>query len=251
MTATGKAAALVMAAILAGCVSTGSDMPQSHPRDAAKLNAEMGLQYMEQGDDELAMEKLQHALKLDPHSADANHYIALLDVKLGKSKEAEEHFRAALDGTPNDPNLLNNYGLFLCRQRHLDEAQEKFLAAAKQPFYRTPEVAYNNAGVCAMEVPDLAKAEEYFRAALRLNPKMPDALYEMAVLSFKQQQYLHARAFLQRYMESAGASPQVLLLAARVERKLGDETSAAKFARQLRDTFPTSPEADALSEVTP
>lgn len=251
MTRTGKAAAAMMVLAMAGCVTTGGDVPESHPKEAASLNAQMGLQYMEQGNDELAMEKLQHALKLDPHSAAAHHYIALLDVKLGKNKEAEEHYHRALDETPNDPNLLNNYGLFLCRQHRLDEALEKFLAAAKQPFYRTPELAYSNAGVCAMEVPDLKKAEDYFRAALRQNPKMPDALYGMADLSYKQQRYLRARAFVQRYLDAAPAGPQVLLLATQVERKLGDQASAARYADQLRNKFPTSPEADVLDEAAP
>lgn len=236
---------------LGGCVSSGGSMPQSHPHDAAQLNAQMGLEYMEQGNDELAMEKLQHALELDPHSADANHYMALLDVKLGRNNEAEDHYRRALSEQPNDPNILNNYGLFLCRQKRLDEARDKFLAAAKQPFYRTPEVAYTNAGICAMEVPDFKKAEEYLRAALRQNPAMPDALYEMAHLSFEQKQDLHARAFVQRYLEVAPAGPQLLLLAVRIERRLGDETSAMKYANQLRSKFPTSPEADALDEAAP
>lgn len=244
--------ALAMALLALGaCVSSGGGLPEGHPHEAAQLNAQMGLQYMEQGSDELAMEKLERALKLDPNSADANHYMALLDVKLGKNKEAEEHYRRALSGRPNDPNMLNNYGLFLCRQKRLDEAQDKFLAAAKQPFYRTPEVAYTNAGVCAMEVPDFQKAEEYFRAALRQNPTMPDALYEMADLSFRQQQYLPARAFVQRYIDAAPVGPQILLLAARVEHQLGDQASAMKYANQLRSKFPTSPEADALGQGAP
>jgi len=246
-----KIVMVILLPALSACVTTGGDMGPAHPRDAAAINAQMGLEYMEQGNDELAMEKLQHALKLDPDSADANHYIALLYVKLGDNKEAEQHYHRALSARPNDPNLLNNYGLFLCRQKRLDEAQEKFLAAAKQPFYRSPEVAYTNAGVCAMAVPDFKGAEDDFRAALRQDPKLPEALYGMADLSFKQQRYLPARAFVQRYLDAAPAGPRILLLAARIERKLGDEASAMKYADQLRSKFPTSPEADAVNEAAP
>ena len=247
MTGLGKIWALVLVLTVTGCVTTGGDeMPKSNPRDAAKINAELGLQYMEQGNDELAMQKLQHALKLDSRSADAHHYIALLYVKLGKNSEAERNYSEALALTPSNPMLLNNYGLFLCRQGKLEEAQKKFLAAAKQSFYKTPEVAYNNAGICALEVPDQAKAEEYFRDALKVNPNMPDALFEMADLKFKQGKYLHARAFIQRYLDVAPVAPAVLLLAIKVERNLGDQGNAAKFAKQLQDKFPTSQEAESL-----
>lgn len=238
--------AFMMAAVLlaTGCTSSGP-MP-SNPHTAAELNARLGLAYMEQGEDEQAMAKLKHALKLDPDSAPANHYIAELYKKLGKNREAEEHYRKALSVTPSDPMLLNNYGVFLCRQGRLDEARDKFLDAAKQPFYKTPEVAYNNAGLCALEVPDTAKAEEYFRAALRANPNMADALYEMADLKFKQQEYLSARGFLQRYLDVAPAGAPVLWLGVRVERQLGDRATAERYARLLQEKFPTSEETALL-----
>jgi type IV pilus assembly protein PilF len=246
MTSGKQAAIILLMLALVACTSSGT-MP-SNPHTAADINAQLGLAYMEQGNDELAMQKLQHALKLDSNSANAHHYIAQLYVKMGNNSEAETHYRKALSLTPSNPMLLNNYGVFLCRQRRLDEARDKFLAAANQPFNKTPEVAYNNAGLCALEVADTAKAEEYFRDALRVNPTMPDALYEMADLKFKQQQYLYARAFLQRYLDVAAVSPAILWLGVRVERNLGDEASAARYAKQLQEKFPTSQEATVLRE---
>jgi type IV pilus assembly protein PilF len=237
-----------MTAAAAGCSTTATGPMQSNPQTAAHLNAELGLAYMEQGNNEEALKKLKHALELNPDSASANHYIAELYRKLGKTREAETHYRKALSLTPSDPMLLNNYGVFLCSQQRLDEALEKFQAAVKQAFYKTPEVAYDNAGLCALQIPDTAKAEEYFRNALRLNPRMPDALYELADLSFKQGKYLHARAFVQRYLDVAKPNPQILWLAVRVERKLGDKAAAAGYAKQLRKRFPTADETVLLEE---
>jgi type IV pilus assembly protein PilF len=237
-----RALILAVMATATGCSTTETGALQSNPRTAADLNAELGLAYMEQGNNEEALKKLQHALKLDPDSANANHYIAELYRKLGKNREAEEHYRKALSVAPSDPMLLNNYGVFLCGQHRLDEALKKFLAAVKQPFYKTPEVAYDNAGLCARQIPDTAKAEEYFRSALRLNPRMPDALYELADISFQERKYLHARAFVQRYMDVATPNPQILWLGVRVERQLGDQVAAAGYAKRLKERFPTAEE---------
>lgn len=225
-----------------GCSTTDTSMMQSDPKAAADLNAQLGLAYMERGDNQVALKKLLHALQLNPDSASANHYIAELYRKMGENRKAEKHYRKALSLTPSDPLLLNNYGVFLCSQHRLDDALEKFLDAVKQPFYKTPEVAYNNAGLCALQIPDEAKAEEYFRSALRANPHMHDALYELADLSYKQGKYLHARAFVQRYMDEAKSNPQILLLGVKVERKLGNEAAADRYVAQLKERFPTAEE---------
>jgi type IV pilus assembly protein PilF len=245
MTAGGRVSAVLLILAVMGCTSSGGVMP-SNLRNAAAINAELGLAYMEQGNEELAMDKLQLALKQDPESADAHHYIAQLYMKLGKNGEAEEHYRKALSLSPANPMLLNNYGVFLCGQKRLAEAEKKFLEAVKQPFYKAPEMAYNNAGLCALQVPDPVKAEEYFRDALRVNPRMPDALYSMADLKFKQRDYFYSRAFLQRYLEVAPATPAILWLGVRMERGLGNEASAAKYAKQLQDEFPMSQETALL-----
>ena len=233
---------VVLAGLLAAC--TAHKKIDSHY--AADINAQLGLAYMQQGENERAMEKLRYALSIDPNLATANHYIAELYQRIGQDQEAEKHYRKALAATPTEPMLLNNFGVFLCKQHRLAEAENLFLTAAKQPFYKTPEVAYGNAAVCALEMPDPVKAEEYLRAALRLNPQMPESLYALSELKFNQQDYLSARAFLQRYFDVASASPQSLWLGVRIERKLGDESAAQQYAAQLRQRFPSAHETELL-----
>src|SRR3569623_3792385 len=114
----------------------------------------------------------------------------------------------ALSLTPSEPLLLYNYGVFLSKQKRLDEAETQFLSAAKQPFYKTPEMAYAHAALCAREKPAPVKAEEYLRMALRLDPRMAQALYAMAELKIAPHENLCARAFLQRYFDVVCASPQ-------------------------------------------
>jgi len=238
---------IVLACLLAACVGPGN---KANSRSAAEVNAELGLAYLQQGEDERAMEKLKHALTLDPNLASAHHYIAELYQKIGDNEAAEQHYRKALSLTPSEPMLLNNYGVFLCKQHRLDEAETQFLSAAKQPFYKTPEMAYANAALCAREKPDPVKAEEYLRMALRLDPRMAQALYAMAELKFDQHEYLSARAFLQRYFDVASASPQSLWLGVRVERELGDAATAAQYAARLQKDFPLARETEVMRAET-
>jgi type IV pilus assembly protein PilF len=118
------------------------------------------------------------------------------------------------------------------------------------PIYAHPDQAYANAGVCAAQIPDAAQADQYFRKALEVNPSMPQALFSLAQLSYNQKKYLQSRAFLERY-DGAGLPPrpEVLYLGVQTERALHNQQGAADYAKKLVKLFPSSPQAQQLTEA--
>jgi type IV pilus assembly protein PilF len=93
------------------------------------------------------------------------------------------------------------------------------------------------------------KAEAYFRNALAKNPRFPDALLQLTNIAFESDNLLQARAFMQRFMAAAPANPQILWLGVRIERGLGDDNAADRYAAELKDKFPTSNEVTQLLEL--
>jgi type IV pilus assembly protein PilF len=87
------------------------------------------------------------------------------------------------------------------------------------------------------------QAEEYFRKALQSNPEYAPALKEMLKLSYDNQQYMSARAFLERYMAVAKHTPETLWYAFQTERAMGNYQAADEYQEQLINNFPTSKEA--------
>ena len=213
---------------------------------AASVNVQLGAGYMREGKNELALSKLQRALDEDPKLPSAHYVIAILYERLRMFDKADAHYQRAVSLAPDDPEARNNYGTFLCGQNRLKDADEQFLAAVKNPLYKTPEFAYTNAGICALRVPDEAKAERYFRQAIEVNPQFGDALYQLAELNFNRQHYLPARAYLQRHLEVSPHSAAALWLGIRIERALGDKRAAADYAKLLKTNFPNSKETELL-----
>ncbi|MGD8312277.1 MAG: tetratricopeptide repeat protein, partial [Gammaproteobacteria bacterium] len=101
-------------------------------------------------------------------------------------------------------------------------------------------------GVCAMRIPDLAKAEEFFRQALKHDPNFAPALLNMARLSLAQENYMSARGYLQRYEQVAEHDPESLWLAIRTEYALGNHEAWGRFAVMLKSRFPDSEQAERL-----
>lgn len=220
-------------------------------KEAARLNTQLGIDYMRKGQYELALEKLQRALDQDSDLAAAHSTIALLYQRRGEAELAEDHYREALDLNRNDPGTMNNFGVFLCGQGEVDDAEEIFLKAAQSKDNNNPADAWANAGVCVRRDPKKAgKAEDYFREALRLNTRHPNALAQMAAVSYDKQDYLRARAFLQRYEAVARPTSQTLFIGVQTERKLGDLQTARSYERRLKTEFPDAPETYELLKQT-
>ncbi len=233
---------IAVALLVQGCVQSGGVKEQDEA-EAIQIYSDLGLNYLRQGKLDQALVRLQRALDLNSNDLAANHYIAEVYKQLGETKKAEKHFDKAVDIEPKNPMILNNYGAFLCDQSRFSDAEKYFLRAANAPRYQTPELAYENLALCAQRVNNNDRADEYFRKALALNPKLPKSLYQLAQLNYDSKEYLKARAFLQRFHAVSVQSEQSLKLAIRVENALGNEQAQQEYHHALKTRFP-----DAITE---
>lgn len=228
--------ALLAAVLLSACVSTGGQPAMDH-REAARANTELGAGYIRRGLDEAARDKLERALEQDPRYAPAHATYALLMARMGEDASADSHFRDALKLAPEDPDIRNNYGAFLCARGRVDAAVEQFQRAAEVPGYVGRVTALNNAGLCLRDrAPQ--QAETFLRRALSLNAQNPTTLEQLAWVRYRQGEYLSARAFLERYQRVEDASAEALWLAAQVEEALGASDAAARYRQQLAAQYP-------------
>jgi type IV pilus assembly protein PilF len=237
--------------LLAGCAPTGTHDPLTTGYEASEIaqaNVRLGAAYMEEGDFETALNRLERARRADPQYPAAYHMLGLLHQRLGQFDEAERNFRRALSLAPNDWNILNSYGQYLCNRERPVEAEEAFLKARRNPLNERPEIALTNAGTCAVLNDDQEQAENYFREALSLNPNIPAALFQMSNIKYNQGEYLTARGYLQRFSSASQHNPRSLWLGIRIENELGDRDAVSSYALLLNASFPDSNEARLLRE---
>ncbi len=232
--------------LLAGCVSTTTGSitePERDDEEASELNYQLGARYYQQGSYELAKDRLMLAVEIDPKMAVAHTTLALTYEALENLRLARESYEKAVRAAPKDFSVQNIYAVFLCRQQDYDLAEKHFEKAAKHPENDNAEVTMTNAGVCMGQKPDPVAAEKFFRMALDEKSNYGEALLQLCLLKYQAEDYLSARAFLQRYMSSNIPTAGILFLASRIEDKLGNDRGRAEFENQLIREFPTSSEA--------
>lgn len=234
--------------LLAGCISTTTGPPSSEPddADAADVNYQLAIRYFQNGQFELARDRLLHSIKLNPRRGIVWSTLATTYEQLDNLRLAEEAHDKAVRLSPRDFNVQNGYAVFLCRQERYDDAEAQFARSVRAMTNDNPEIMLTNAGVCMMQKPDHAKAEEYFREALEERPNHGEALLQMSLLEYTTEDFLRARAFLQRYRSTNKVNAGVLYLCVLIEEKLGDERARTECASELLRDFPTSPESKRL-----
>jgi type IV pilus assembly protein PilF len=238
--------------VLAGCVTTnregGKPLKDEDPKEAAaKYNVQLGTAYLQQGNYALAKEKLERSLKQNPRDPDVHTSLGLLYDRTGDAKLADKHFREALRLAPEKPDLSNNYAIYLCKNGRVDEGVDRFMSVANNKFYRTPEVALTNAGVCLRSAKRLDDAEQKFSAAIKARPNFSEATVQLASVHLQREEFGAARKVVDTYLNAFRPDPDVLLTAVTVARASKDRMSEEKYSRALRLEFPDSAQARALT----
>ena len=235
--------------LVTGCARMLGPSSNSNEANAAKLNLQLGVAYMQEGKFDVALEKLNKALALNERLPEAHNAIALLYEGTGQAALAEQHFQRAIELDANYTLAKMNYAQFLCTHNKPAEGESQFLVIATSPPEGSAEIAYGaytGAAVCALAAADRQRADGYLRKALEVKPDGASALYQLANLYYLNGDYPKARAFLQRYHTQAGYSPESLWLGISIEDKLGNSSLRQEYTTLLLSKFADSDAARRL-----
>ena len=234
---------------LSACVTENyendSDKPVVHNEaslnEMAMTRVSLGLGYLKMGNTtqaKLNLEKAKrHAPKLiQVHTAFAHYYETVGEVDL-----AIEAYEEALSINSEDPDTLNNYGVFLCRLERYDDAEKYMLRAIAIPSYLLVSQSYENLALCQLKDDRFAKAEIYLEKAIQHNPSNSNVYLQMVQLQYAQQDYKAAKRYFIKYEKyTRRFSPQALALGFKVYEKQRKMSTAKNYASMLVKMFPNS-----------
>ena len=252
------ALALVAAALLGACASsTGPAAPPPEPVKAvapppdaneierrARVRLELAGAYFANGQLDTALDEVKRSIATKSDLAEAYRLRGMIYASQQENRLAEESFDRALQINPKDGGTLHVHGLFLCNQGRFAPAQAQFAAALAIPQYRDASRTYLARGVCHGRNQQWPEAETALMRAYELEPANPSIGVNLAEVLMQRGAYERARFYIGRVNDVPdNVNAQTLWLAARIERKLGQESTVRVLGQRLRQGYPQSPEA--------
>ncbi|MFZ6755889.1 type IV pilus biogenesis/stability protein PilW [Undibacterium sp. Ji50W] len=211
-------------------------------RKRASIRMQLAIDYYKQGQQKVALEEIRQALLISPDLVDGYSVRALIFMDLGEKQLAEENFLYALKLAPGNSDIENNYGWFLCLNGREKQGLAYLDKVIKDPAYGAPGKALNNAGLCSLRLKDPLGAERYFLQGLREDPGSPAINANLAKILFDRGEYSQARFYINRVLKFDVLTADVLWLAIKIEKKMGDEAAVSGLATQLRRRHANSKE---------
>lgn len=170
--------------LLSACHFTTAEFnPVTKNPAAGEINTSLGLAYLAQRDVARAQQKLVLAQQQAPDNPAVWYVTGYFLENSQEIPAAEQAYRRALELSPHLGAAHNNYGAFLCRHGQYSAAIDHFLQAVKDPNYLHAAEAYENAGHCALLIPDANSAKQYFKLAIARNSQLISARVALQQLS--------------------------------------------------------------------
>lgn len=204
----------------------------------AEAYRNLGNAYLRSNKHSAAIAEFKNALALVPKDYDLMYDIGLVYLMWNNPEEAIVYFKDCLVLNDDYGPAINSLGNAYLMLGQYDNAIAQFVRINDGMLYATPHMPMTNMGLAYYKKGDYAKAEQYYREALKMEPDFANALVLLGELQLNNGDAKGALRSLQRAarVDNSAVVKYYLGLAFVAN---GDQANAAKqFESILRTTKP-------------
>jgi type IV pilus assembly protein PilF len=226
--------ALTLAILISSCANLLSYETDLEVVDGKYLY-EMGISYLNSGNNAMAIKYLEEALK-SYDKPEVYNALALSYQFAGEFAKAEDIFRLGIDKYPDYPELLTNYGILLANQKKINEAIKYFEKAISNPTYSGKEKAYYNLGMVYLQLGKEDLFLHNLEKALMFNSNFVNAYIALGDYYLDKYNVVHskemlkkARGYYSKALNYVVNYPLIYFRLGKVYHELGDDELAKYY----------------------
>ncbi len=219
-------------------------------QERAQRRLVLALAYFEQGQNDVALQEVRAALKIDPQNASAYNLLGLIHQRNHAPALALQSFETSVywaKQTASSVDLADaqhNLGWLLCEQTQYPKAQAQFEQALLQTHYRQQSKTQMASGICHLRAGQVDAARQSWQLSLTNDPHNAMVRYQLALLDWQTQPAM-ANTLLTPLNAQQLGSAESLWLGVRVARALNNTLDMQQLGQQLLQRYPESVQAQA------
>lgn len=171
----------------------------------------VGRNYLQGGQTQLAVEQFKKAINLDDKNYSAYKGLGIALTQLKNYKEAEKALRKCLEVNPDFADAHNDLGVTLMLEGRREDARKEWLAALESPFDPTPDQTAWNLANSYSEEGNHAEAARWFEASLQRNANSVPSQLGLASALLAQNRLDDAIGVLQKAAKARPADPTLMV----------------------------------------
>ncbi len=252
------AGSLMIAALLAGCVTTTDSRfaREADEQKALEDYVQLATAYIAQGNYDRARMHLERALEINRDYAPAQAARGLILQREGEAELAESAFLKALDEDPDYTRGRVYYAAYLFGQERYDKARDQFAIASGDTGYPDRGSVFYNLGLTERRLGNDLAAARAFQRAVELSRGDARALLALSSALVDAGQYDEAARYYDRLVgmmsrnKQMTHTPESLLTGIRLARHQGERDREASLALLLRNQYPNSEQYQKYKALT-
>jgi type IV pilus assembly protein PilF len=216
------------------------------PVERAQTQVDLGFNYLQRDNIEVARESFKNAIEVNPKSSEAYHGLGLVEAKSLNLDLARSYLKRSVELDQNNIAAVSDYAIMLCQNGTARKGVDLLERNVKDLALLSTRLAFAR---CYHADGQIDRAVIAYKEVLAQNPNSTQALLSLAHLNYDSKSYLSASAFLQRYFYTNTISSDALLLAANVEHALDNPEERDYYTQQLWSRYPRSKQAIEAREL--
>lgn len=233
---------------LTACVSVPDNNTAINTEEAARSRITLGLNYLQRGNQPQALYNLEQAKNHAPDMAEVYMALAYYYQVAGEIRQADQSYQQALSKDATNPDIFNNYAVFLCQQGQPEYAEKLLLKAITAEGYLRISESYENLALCQMKQQKFDAAMTSLEQAVAHNSHRYSPLFNLAALYYASGNLPAAAQQLQQIEQHYALPAPALLLAYQIANAGQQPDIAEEWATVLQRRYPDSAEAVLLQQ---